>query len=162
MLVCATGHTTAGPWKLPVFVQNGDSCKYRKPGNNSLKINASPLHTHISRSQLLQACVQLSKKNLPETLALSVCFTILSILALIFRVVSSWLQDGCRSPGCYVCIPGGHWEKTERVTPVWGRQEFPKKSQDTYVFLAGSVPYSHLRDAKGCRNTHTWQDQPLV
>ena len=56
--------------------------------------------------EVIAANVESTLKNLPGILVLSVCFTTLSLLALIFRVVPSWLRDGCCKPRYCIYIQG--------------------------------------------------------
>lgn len=110
------------------------------PGNKSFKINSNVF------TFLEVGCCKRGfsyPKSLPGTLAPSI--PILSTLAFIFGAFPSWSQGGCCSPRCHVCIPGRNWEKTGRVTPVSGRQEFSEKSRDRHLHLYVSVARSAPR-----------------
>lgn len=131
--------------------------RLQNPGNKSSKINANVF------AFLEVSCCKHGfsyPKSLPGTLAPSVLIP--STLALIFGAVPSWLQGGCCSPRCCICIQGRNREKIERVTPVSGKQEFSEKPRDRHLCLCGQKCTMHLsRETKACWNSHTGLDQFL-
>ena len=99
-------------------------------------------------------------KNLPRTLALWICSTTLSILALtILRVVTSWLQPhGCNMAAeapdkTFVLSRQKLGEDRKRDSHIRKARVFPEISRQnsTYISLARSVPNSHLVTKRNLR-----------
>lgn len=126
--------------------------------NNRLIVNVCL--SYISRCQLLQALIQPFKKSVrdPGSIYLS-SLSSLSILALIFRVVLSWLQDGCSSFSHYICIQGRNWKKTE-VTPISRGQGFTKKTQVRPPPISFWPEVCH-KPSRALREALSWHVQPL-